>query len=545
MSWDTVMDPRRASAYRRDGHWRDETLDDRFSAAAAAAPDRVAVVDARNRLTYAELADRVDRLAASLRSLGIGRGDPVSVQLPNRVEFVVAHLALERLGAVTNPLLTQYRRHDLDKMLDKLDSVAAILPARYRGEDHLALWLAVREGRPNLRSLVVVDDGGPDTTVGDTPVEGVHRFADLANGPYRIPYEPGPRDGDAVTIVIFTSGTVASKGVMHTHNTTTYGIESYARELELGPGSVIWMPSPIAHGTGLQWGVRTAMYLGATLVLQEHWSPDEAVELIARERCEVTMGATPFIHDLRLAAADRPEALRSLRYLACAGAPIPPELVTGIRDELGVEILRAFGMSEHFVSTLCRPGDPELQRLTTDGRPLDGTEVAIFSPDRLRELPVGAEGELAVRGPGVAVGYLGDPERTGETWRDDGWQFSDDLAVMDEDGFVTIRGRQKDLIIRGGLNISPSEIEAELIEHASVREVAVVGVLHERLGEQICAVVVPAGDVPTLADLTEFLLGRGMSKLKLPELLVVSDGLPRTTSGKVRKDALRQEVAAR
>jgi acyl-CoA synthetase (AMP-forming)/AMP-acid ligase II len=532
----SVVDPERAARYRREGYWRDETLGEFFRRAVDRAPDRPAVVDERGSLTYGELARRVDALAASLRDLGVRAGDVVSVQLPNRSEFVIAHLALERLGAVTNPLLPQYRSHDLDGMLARLDSVAAVFPAQHRGYDHLALWRDLRARHERLRDLVVVRDDA----AGD-PGDGVHRFDELAAAPGPAP-PAARRGGDDVTIVIFTSGTVASKGVMHTHNTTLYGIACYARELRLDADSVVWMPSPIAHGTGLQWGVRTAMYLGAKLVLQDRWSPEEAASLVAREGCAVTMGATPFLHDLRALGPGRRADLRSLRYFACAGAPIPREVTVGVRAELGIDVLRAYGMSEHFVSTICRPDDPEEKRLTTDGRPFPGTEVAVFDPSRTRRLPDGQEGELAVRGPGVAVGYLRDPERTRDTWRADGWQFTDDLAVVDDEGFVRIVGRKKDLIIRGGLNIAPAEIEALLLEHPRVREVGVVGVPHERLGERICAVVVPAGDPPALDDLVAFLLARGVSKIKLPEALVVRDALPRTPSGKIRKDVLRDEV---
>ena len=532
------VDEARAETYRRAGYWRDETLDDRFAAAVRRDPSRIAVVDRRGSISYGELADRVERLAGSLRELGVNRGDRVVVQLPNITEFVVAHLALERLGAITCPIVTQYRRADIEPVLARTESVAAIVPSEYRNHDHLTMWQEIRRAQPRDLKLVVV--GEPQASNDG----GVYRFDDLANGRQVVPYQPGPRNGDEVTLVIFTSGTVASKGVMHTHNSTWYGATFFSQELGLDSDSVVWMPSPVSHGTGLQWGVRLAIHLGAKLVLQDRWSGAEAVDLVAREGCQVMVGATPFVYDLRAAGAGRREDLRSLRYLVCAGAPIPDGLVRGMRDELGVQILRGYGMSEHFVSTICRPDDPEHERLFSDGRPLPGTEVAVFSDDRSRMLPPGQEGELAVRGPGVAVGYLRDPERTRQTWTSDGWQFSEDLAKIDEHGFVRISGRKKDLIIRGGFNISPSEIESMLIEHPNVREVGVVGIPDERLGERICAAVVPDGPAPSLESLTSFLLSRGVSKLKLPELVVIRDALPRTPSGKIKKDVLRKGVAA-
>jgi acyl-CoA synthetase (AMP-forming)/AMP-acid ligase II len=535
---ETTVDADRAQGYRRARFWPDETLDQHFAQGVSRRPEAIAVVDDVGRMTFGEVSDRVERLAGSLRDLGVGRGDVVSVQLPNWSEFVIAHLALERLEAVTNPMLTQYRSQDLGKMLDKLGSVAAIVPSTARGHDHLAMWLEMRESHDSLRNLIVARD--PEAAAAADAQ--VHDFDELVKRGTPVPFEPGPRDCDAVNLVIFTSGTVASKGVMHSQNTTLYGIQCYAQELELDDASVVWMPSPISHGTGLQWGVRTAMYLGAKLVLQDRWSAEDAVNLIAQEGCTVTMSATPFVHDLRLVAKGRQEDLRSMEYFVCAGAPIPREVMHGVREELGMTILRAYGMSEHFVSTICRPDDPEDKRIISDGRPFLGTEVAVYDEERAQQLPAGIEGELAVRGPGVALGYLRDPERTRETWTDDGWQFTDDLAEIDADGYVRIVGRKKDLIIRGGLNIAPAEIEALLLEHPSVHEVAIIGVSDARLGERICAVVVTIGEPPELEELKDFLLAGGVSKIKLPEMLVVREQLPKTPSGKVKKDILRNSV---
>lgn len=533
---DTMIEPTRAADYRAAGYWTGETLDARFRAAAAVRSDEVAIVDEYRRVTFGELAQRVSRLAGALRDLGVGKGDVISLQLPNVAEFVESHLAAERLGAITNPMLTQYRSHDLAKMLDPLQSRVAILPAVYRSHDHLAMWAELAADRDHLEHLLVV---GAD---GDLPA-GAHHFEQLVGSAAPLPAPTHESAGDDVTLIIFTSGTVASKGVMHTHDTSLYGIRSYTDELLVDDRDVVWMPSPISHGTGLQWGVRTSMAQGCKLVLQDRWDAETAAALISAEGCTVTMGATPFVYDLRALGPDRSGELASMRHFVCAGAPIPREVMVAVDQDLGLDVLRAYGMSEHFVSTMCRPSDPQEKRIATDGRPFLGTEVAVFDEQRAQQLPHGSEGELAVRGPGVAVGYVNDPERTAETWTADGWQFTDDLAVIDADGFVSIVGRRKDLIIRGGINISPSEIEALLLEHPSVAEVGVVGVPDQRLGERICAVVVPAGSVPTLEDLTAFLLERGVSRLKLPESLVLRDALPRTPSGKIKKDLLRDDVA--
>jgi acyl-CoA synthetase (AMP-forming)/AMP-acid ligase II len=527
------MDERR-SEYLRIGHWNDDTLDDLFLDHVRMRPDRVAVVDETSSLTFRELADQVSRVAGYLRGLGVGRGDVVSLQLPNIKEFVVSHLAAERLGAITNPMLSQYRRHDIEKQIIPLETKVAIVPVEHRNHRHAEMWAEIAGDRPGQLNVIAV---GP----GELP-EGVHRFADAVACPDAVTERGFTPPADETCIIIFTSGTVASKGVMHNHHSTMYGFRSYRTELDLTHEDVVWMPSPISHGTGLQWGVRSAVALGAKLVLQDAWDPEAAIGLIGREGCTITMGATPFIYDLRRAAGGRKSELASMRYFACAGAPIPREVMVGVSNDLGFEVLRAYGMSEHFVSTICRPNDPEDKRVLTDGRPFDGTEVAVFDETRTVMLPPGEVGELAVRGPGVASGYLKDPARTAETWNVDGWQFSEDLASIDADGFVTIRGRIKDLIIRGGINISPSEIEALILEHPAVVEVGIVGLPDERLGERICAVIVSSGDELDLKGLTAFLTEKEVSKLKLPEVLLYVSELPKTPSGKVKKDVLQKRA---
>lgn len=521
----------RASSYLRTGLWNEDSLDSLFKEHVRQRPDQIAVVDEVSSLSFRELAEQVSRVAGFLRSLGVGRGDVISLQLPNVKEFVVAHLAAERLGAITNPMLSQYRRHDIEKQINPLETKVAIVPVEHRKHRHAEMWAEIARERDESLAVIGVGEG-------ELP-PGVLRFADAVTWPELVAERGFTPPGDETCIIIFTSGTVASKGVMHSHHSTMYGFRSYRDELDLSHEDVVWMPSPISHGTGLQWGVRSAVALGAKLVLQDAWDPDAAIEIIGREGCTVTMGATPFIYDLRRAAGGRKDELRSMRYFACAGAPIPREVMVGVSSDLGFEVLRAYGMSEHFVSTICRPDDPEDKRVMTDGRPFSGTEIAVFDESRQHMLPPGEIGELAVRGPGVASGYLKDPVRTAGTWNSDGWQFSEDLASIDTDGFVQIRGRIKDLIIRGGINISPSELEALILEHPAVGEVGVVGLPDDRLGERICAVIIPNGDGVGRDELAAFLIEKSVSKLKLPEVVLHVDELPKTPSGKVKKDVLR------
>lgn len=522
----------RFDRYRSAGYWDGTVLGDAFARHVREQPDATAIIDRFGSMTYGELDEAVARCAARLTEVGVGRGEVVSLQMPNRREFVVVHLAAERIGAVTNPLLVQYREHELTGMQRQVRAKVAVMPQIHRGHDYAAMWRTVQQATGSPTELLVVDDS---PLGGDLLSAATLRFEDVERP-----------DGDDLNIVLFTSGTVRSKGVLHTHNTTLYGLREYARWLALDQAMVLWMPSPISHATGLQWGVRTAMYVGGTLVLQENWDATEALDLVRRTRATHTIGATAFIHDLRLVARGREADLSSLKYFVCAGAPIPEEIAAAVQNELGFEFIRAYGMSEHFISTICHPTDPLDKRLVTDGRCLPGTEIAVFDEERRERLPTGTEGELAIRGPGVSLGYLNEPAETSATWTEDGWQFSGDVAAIDDDGFVQLLGRKKDLIIRGGLNISAQEVESLLFLHPGVQDVALVGVPDPRLGEKICAVVVPPpGTSLTLSDLTSHLEGLGVSKTKLPEILELRDELPKTASGKIRKNVLREELATK
>jgi acyl-CoA synthetase (AMP-forming)/AMP-acid ligase II len=519
----------RFDRFRRDGQWDGSVLGDALEAHVDARPDALAIIDRFGSLTYRELEEAVGRCAATLVANGVEAGDVVSLQIPNRREFIIVHLAAERIGAITNPLLTQYREHELGGMQLQVKAKVAVFSKSYRGHDFSAMWRNVQESTGFPSALIEIEEHATDDALF---AAGYLSMADV----------PRP-DGEDLNIVLFTSGTVRSKGVLHTHNTTLYGLREYAKWMHLDPSMVLWMPSPISHATGLQWGVRTSVYAGGTIVLQEHWNAVEAIDLVKRTGATHTIGATAFIHDLRLVARGREADLASLQYFVCAGAPIPEEIADAVQRELGFEFIRAYGMSEHFISTICHPTDPLEKRLVTDGRCLPGTEIAIFDDERSEQLGVGEEGELAIRGPGVALGYLNEPEETSRTWTADGWQFSGDVAAIDEAGFVKLLGRKKDLIIRGGLNISAQEVESLLFLHSDIEDVALIGIPDERLGEKICAVIVPvAGSSPTLDDLTRHLMGLGVSKMKLPEIIELRTMLPKTASGKIRKNILREEM---
>jgi acyl-CoA synthetase (AMP-forming)/AMP-acid ligase II len=312
--------------------------------------------------------------------------------------------------------------------------------------------------------------------------------------------------------------------------------------LGLGANDVVWMPSPVGHSTGFNFGVRLALYCGLPLVLQDRWDAATAIDLVRGFGCTYTLAATTFLQDLVDELGRRGERLDAMTRFCCGGAPVPPELVAAA-DDRGIGVLRLYGSTEALVVTCNRPGAPLGERLDNDGVALPGADVRtrddagdICSP--------GAPGEIEVRSRQNAVGYFDDAERTAATFSGDGWVRSGDLGVLDDRGALSIVGRKKEIIIRGGLNIAPREIEEMLLAFEEVERCAVVGVPDERLGERVCACVcLSAGASLTLDDLVARLRAAGLATYKLPQALHIVDALPMTASGKVQKHILRAQLS--
>ena len=520
------------SRYEREGWWINRSLIEYFDEAVARTPEKIALVAPRGaRMTYAEMAVQVDRIAANLARRGIKAGDVISVQLPNWSEAALIHLSASRLNAITNPLLPSYRAKELAYILRFAATAAVFIPNHYRNFDFPQLYRELKPQLPDLRHVFVVDDDAAS----------FERFADLLS-PAAKP-APVPIQGDDVTALIFTSGTeLTPKGVMHSHNTCMYATLTMARLLGLNAEDVVWVPSPVGHGTGFLWGIREAVTLGAKLVLQDQWDAQEALQLIEQEGCTFTLAATPFVAMLLESPDLKKRDLSSFRSFACAGAPIPEQVGIRAQAEIGCKLIGMWGMSECFVGSASAPTDPDKKLWGSDGKAMPGGELAIFDENRSRQLGPGETGELATRGPHVALGYFNDPERTRETFRSDGWLFSSDLATIDEDGYIRIVGRRKDIINRGGLKISAREIEELLNSDPRIRQAAVAPVVDARLGEKCCAFVVTQNPLTFgFDDMVRHLESRGLAKYKCPEYLVVLDALPMTPSGKIKKFELVEQ----
>lgn len=517
--------PPEGHRYVASGVWTDRLIDTYVAEQARRRPEGIAVVDRDRRVTYADLNAAVDRAAGLLDSLGVRRGDVVSFQLPNRLEAAVVHHATLRVGGVSNPIVPIYRGHEVEFILRQARTRVFIIPDVFRRFDHRAM---IRESRDTLPDLAHVLVAGEAT-------DGMRSFAEaLATAPSAPQVERAA--GDAA-LLLYTSGTEANpKGVLHTHQTLDFECRSIIEHYALTGDDVVFMASPVTHITGLLYGLQLPFMLGARVVLQEIWHVDEAVELIARERCGFSVGATPFLHGI--VASSRDSA--SLRLFACGGADVPPALVREAH-RAGIVASRVYGSTECPISTATPVDAPVERHATTDGRPVAPTQVRIVDTAG-QTLPAGLRGELQVRGPDLCLGYL-DPALNPRSFTADGWFRTGDLAICDREGYVTIAGRAKDVILRGGENLSAKEIEDLLFEHPDVDEVAVVGYPDEILGERTCAYVVSLADL-RLEDLVTFLRGRRVANQKLPERLELVDALPKTASGKVKKYRLREALEA-
>ena len=522
------------------------TLWEEFAANAARHPDKVAIVShrvasgAKDVITYGDLAQYAERFAAALVELGVEPGEVVSFQLPNWWEVAALHLACVRIGAVANPIITILRAREVGFILGRARSRVCVVPGEFRGFDHAAMLDGLRADLPALEHVFVCG-AGFESYFCDTRWEDKHPAAELD--------ARHPAPGDPAQLM-FTSGTTGEpKGVVHSHDTMDVGLRAVSEPLGLGGDDVVLMFSPLGHQTGYLYGMCMPLKYGMKLVLQDVWDPVTMLRLVEEERVTWTMGTTTFVLDACAAAADHPEAdLSSLRFFTCGGAPIPPKAVTEARARLGTQLVAVWGMTEVGVCTITRQEDSDETVCASDGTPAPWVELRIVDADG-QDVSAGGDGRLLVRTPSQHLTYHARPDlyRAGfPEGVETGWFDTGDLARSAPGGSIRITGRSKDLIIRGGENIPVTEVEAGLITHPSVHEVAVVAYADDRLGERVCAVVVPAGaEAPTLEGLRAHLEGLGMARPYWPERLLVKEALPKTASGKTQKFALREELDSR
>jgi fatty-acyl-CoA synthase len=512
---------------------------DSLALRAAEDPQRTFVMCGGRRLTYGQLDAQSSALAAALHELGIERGDRMALTMPNWPEFVVAVFAAAKLGAVIVPLNPRFTTPELQYMLRHSETAVVVTAENWEGVDYLARFESFLSTLPDLQYVVSV--GEEDLWYDDR----IHQFEDLlSSGEGRSFPRHASAPGELFAI-LYTSGTMGKpKGVGLTHGNLMATAAAAAEAIALEPADVVAGVGSLFNAFGLGTGMLGTLAAGGTLVLQEHDDPAELLELCEKEGITVLHGVpTSFVMALR--EPSRPaRTLTGLRTGIVAGAPVPEELAGKVRRELVPQLCVGYGLTETgSLVAVVRPGDPNGKQLATVGRPLPETEVRILDVDG-SVLPEESVGEIAVRGPGVMQGYYRQPGETAQVMTADGFFTTGDLGMLDEDGFLHILGRRKEMIIRGGFNVYPREVEDRLHAHPAVLDVAVVGLPDEVMGEVSCACIVPVeGAIVTGGEIKDF-CREVLADYKVPDLVRFLDSFPMTGSGKVRRVELVRMISA-
>lgn len=522
--WDlrTVAEPL-VERYRAEGWWTDDTLGDMVAAAMPHVGGEDFEVHSAVRPwrgTLAEVDATARSVAASLQAMGISAGDVVVFQLPNWMEAAATFWGAAHLGAVVVPVVHFYGPKEVGYVVDAIDADVVVTPSRFGARDYLADYspLLGRRGKPWF--VVGEDDPLP---------AGARAFADLLGS---APLDEAPEvDPGAPAVIGFTSGTTRDpKGVVHSHR--TMGCEVRQLDARTPPGAPPNVTgAPVGHFIGMLSGLLMPLLRRQPIHLVDVWDPGEVLRIMRERHVGVGGGATYFITSLLDHPDFTDEHLALMPYIGMGGSVVPVA-VTERMTALGICVYRSYGSTEHPSVTASAVDDPPDKRLATDGCPLAGAEVRL--DDR---------GEIATRGPDLFLGYT-DADLTASVFDEDGWYRTGDVGTLDEDGYLTIRDRISDVIIRGGENISAQEVEDLLLGLPSVAEAVVVAVPDDRLGERAAALVrmLPGAPAPSLDDVRAHLRAAGLSRQKWPESVDEMTDFPRTPTGKVQKYVLRARL---
>ncbi|EHR8212922.1 medium-chain fatty-acid--CoA ligase [Escherichia coli] len=533
-----TFNEQRRAAYRQQGLWGDASLTDYWQQTARAMPDKIAVVDNHGAsYTYSALDHAASCLANWMLTKGIESGDRIAFQLPGWCEFTVIYLACLKIGAVSVPLLPSWREAELVWVLNKCQAKMFFAPTLFKQTRPVDLILPLQNQLPQLQQIVGVDKLAPATS----SLSLSQIIAD--NTPLTTAITV---HGDELAAVLFTSGTEGlPKGVMLTHNNILASERAYCARLNLTWQDVFMMPAPLGHATGFLHGVTAPFLIGARSVLLDIFTPDACLALLEQQRCTCMLGATPFVYDLLNLLEKQPADLSALRFFLCGGTTIPKKVARECQQR-GIKLLSVYGSTESSPHAVVNLDDPLSRFMHTDGYAAAGVEIKVVD-DARKTLPPGCEGEEASRGPNVFMGYFDEPELTARALDEEGWYYSGDLCRMDEAGYIKITGRKKDIIVRGGENISSREVEDILLQHPKIHDACVVAMPDERLGERSCAYVVLKAPHHSLSleEVVAFFSRKRVAKYKYPEHIVVIEKLPRTVSGKIQKFLLRKDIMRR
>lgn len=538
--WESLVppEPARSAEYYAKGWWREETFLDDLQRAVRDRPEAAAVIAYENgqhakTLTYRELAETVDRFAGALIELGVVRGDVVVVHLPNWWALTPLYLACTRIGAVPASVFPPMGGRELGHVLRVTSAKVCVVPSTYGGVDYGQRLLGVAPD--TLEHRVVVGDAAATGAIDfteffvSTPWEQRHPVADIA-----LP------NADDVAQVVFTSGTTGQpKGVMHSFNTLYIAGRAFSDIYRLGPGDAIDIPHFLTHLAGSAYAIWLSVAINGTCVMQDKPDMGLLLDLVAAHGVTLVFGAPMYMMGMIAAQRERPRDISALRCLNVGSAPVPPQLAKEVREVLGLRVDSNWGMSEVGAVTLTRSDDPEGWAGQSDGSPVDWMQV------RIHTQPGENINRLLVRGASLCLGYLNERAAFLACLDPGGWFDTGDTARDDGRGGIRITGRRADLIVlANGLMVPTLEIETLLTGHPAVREILLIGYQNPDVpgADLACAVVVPDGQPPTLADLRAYLDELQVTSRDWPDRIEIVPEVPRNAQGKVLRAALRERV---
>nr|WP_276613909.1 alpha/beta fold hydrolase [Rhodococcus sp. 14C212] len=493
-------------------------------------PHPVAVSDDRGHtLTRAELWNLAGDIERELAAHGLAAGDLVIVCMPNWTEWMACYLGVVRgaLIPATLPVTTDPKSIAYTAQL--VGAKAVVLPRSHRGRDFATESAVLAEELGHEVHVLLVDG-----------TDGTRTWRTFDGPPATVPVYP-----EGLAHVLFSSSTTGqSKAIAHSESSLSAYNRMVIDRYEVSGERPIFMPSPLGHSTGFWHGARMSLMTGAALVLQDAWDPRRALELVERHGCEITVAATPFLKDVVDAEWESPTPkLAGMRIFLCGGAPVAPSLIEQAQEQMpDTRIAAIWAMSEGG-ATSSLPDDSVDLVARTCGKVMPGVILETID-DRGAITSRGTDGEIVMRTPSLFLGYIGQDELYRDSFTADGWFRTGDTGIVDDDSYLRLTGRLKDLIIRGGVNISPVEIENVLSGHPQISRVAVVGSPDDRLGERICAVIQPLGDAPGFGELIDWLSHRGVPRRLWPESIRIVSTMPETPAGKIRKNVLRESISS-
>jgi 2,3-dihydroxybenzoate-AMP ligase len=528
--------------YNRMRWWLGMTWGDMFDKATDLYPDKIALVDDAGRWTYKELREKVDRLAISLMKLGIKPHDQVMLQFPNWHEYILAFFAMQKIGAITVLLIPRHNQLEINHLAKLTKPVAWILPQHYGKIDYQPIIDDVLKENPYIKHIIQVrTDKNKKYHDLDTLIEE----AQLTEENLKVLDTLMP-DPDEVSHIMPTGGTTGlPKASVRTHNCYICNIEYHSRAWEISSNDTLMVITPVAHSMAMHWGIGAAIFNYAKLVLLDSVQPEDICQRIQSEKVTAMPSVPALI--ARIVSMENLEKydLTSLKTISVGGSPSTPDLVMAVYDKLKCIFINGFGSSEG-TNTATRPGDSIDVICNSVGRKVCPYDTIKIIDEEGNEVSTGTEGELVSKGPGIFTGYFKSPDENSRIFTVDGFFRTGDKARKDQYGNITITGRFKDIINRGGEKISASEIENLMSAHPDIHETAVVGMPDKILGERICAyVTLRPGIMLTFEEIIAFLKGKGASVQQLPERIEFVDMLPLTKVGKVDKKVLREDIVKR